>query len=431
MINSIVQHLARTTAFVSVAVFATTSHAAATADSPNFADKSDWPTDVQKTAYFKEAWPAAPLMVWARTEKTGQDTDPKDPANWLLDGKPATTAPDENTDVRFPEGSFVRIKGKANLRTRHLTIASGVSIPKSLTLTPFGNVWIQGSGLVEEMGKFTGEKHTFLRNDKADFRMRGAGLANKIMFNKAKDVSVEVIGTILSFDELSVISGDLVVGPEAEIAPGNRSIQNIYPDARLILMSGAKFHKRGNQTDSNDLVVAGELLAGTPERPLTKDCFLGLSSKSKGKDSENGRPVGGPNDYGMVVRPDGTVRVTSSDPKTARLVITWNGLSSAKFEGAGEPATQPLTVDLVLQGKISLEGVMFDHILKGGIHVTDPAAAKSWKATFGDHNEGKPEELLSKIDEPINPKLEVSMASVPKPYSEQEEDDKAKDPTLD
>ena len=400
-----------------------------TAHDPRYGQSQLWPADVEKTAYFRQVWPKAPVLVWARADTPASETEPRDPANWLLNGRPAPYAPDANADVHFPEGSVVKLREKTTLIVRHLTVGSGVRIPKALAIRPTGNVWIKEHGKVEEVGAFHGENDVFVRNDNKDFNTREAALANKILFNKAPGASVEILGIVKVHDEVSVMCGTLIIGPRAALVPGNRSVQLVYPDARLVLMSGAKFHKRGNQTWAHDLVVAGELLGGTPDRPLTEDCTVALSWKRQGRGSDDVHRAGHPDDHGLIVRPDGKLRVHSADPDKAHLVITWNGLKS---DSSGEPedlgaldhkrlAEMPRKVCLALQGDISLDGVRFDHVQKGGIKMPDPSIRREWAIAFGQHNEGAPDELFSVLPEPLNPRLQFGAADPPKPYSQQTE----------
>jgi hypothetical protein len=392
------------------------------AHNPCYDRKDLWPEDVQKTAYYKETWPKAPLYVWTVPgDKSGKGpaTDPRDPANWLVDGKRPSAPPGEDCDVLFPQGSGVRLQEDVRLSVRHLTVGEGVRVPKPLKIRPLGNVWIKPGGRVEEVATFGGPKNVFLRNDNRDWLSQGAGLANKIVFNKPIGASIEILGAVKAWDEIGFFCGTVIVGPDAALVPGNRSVQCVYPDARLVLMSGSSFHKRGNQPYSNDLVVAGELLAGTPDRPLTRDCTLGLSFKTKGQAGIVNNPnPGGANDYGMVVNPGGKVLVYSADPKKARLVITWNGLNSNQHQEAGGPDSTPRHVDLVLQGRVDLDGVLFDHIRAGGILVADSAVRGRGVLAFGDHNEGGPDQLFKVLEKPVEAKLVYSSASVPKPASQ-------------
>lgn len=395
----------------------------ATADKPRFEDKSLWPEDVQKTAYFKETWPKAPLYIWATTVKDGKATDPKDPANWTVDGKPATAAPGELDDVLFPVGSVTRLKENASLSVRNITVEKGVRVVKPIQIKPLGNVWIKAGGCVEDMSTFYGAKNVFLRNDNRDIAQDKAAIANKIAFNKPIGSSIEIIGTVMSWDEMGFFCGTVVVGPDAALVPGNRSTQPIFPDAQLVLMSGASCHKRGNQPYENDFVVSGRFLAGTPERPLTRDCTLGLSFKTKGETGvfQQGVDIGGrggKNDFGMVVNPKGEFSVTSADPKKARLVVTWNGLSSAQHKDPHKPDPTSRLVDLVLQGKVVFNGVCFDHIRTGGILIGDPSIAKQGGISFGEHNEGKPGDLFKTLEKPIEAKLEFGSAAKHVPVSQ-------------
>ena len=403
------------------AVSVAASAAEPTAHQPAFNETSLWPEDVQKTAYAKETWPAAPLYVWAATGKNGAETDPKDPANWTVDGKTASAPPDQHADVLFPTGTSLRIQDNDNvsLTVRHVTVSANFTVVKPLWLKPLGNVWIKAGGSVAQMGNFTGPKNVFLRNDNRDFRKGNAAIANKVVFNKPVGSSLEIIGTVMAWDEMGFFCGTVVVGPDARLVPGNRSSQPVYPDARLALMSGASFHKRGNQPYEIDLVVSGELTAGTPERPLLRDCTLGLSFKTKGeKGLVDNSSLGSPSDVGMVVNPQGKFLVHSADPQKARLVITWNGLSSRQHEKSEEPDPISRTIDLVLQGTVARAGIHVDHVRVGGIHLADQTLRTTGAFTFGEHNVGKPDQLFTLLEKPLDAKLVFSAAAAPVPASQ-------------
>jgi len=409
-------------AFIPLLMNSMAAFAEPTADKPEYSDKDLWPGDVQKTAYAKEVWPIAKLFVWNVTAKDGKETDPKDPANWTVDGKPTALPPGDRDDVIFPTGTVTRLKENVSLTVRHVTVGKGVRVVKALRIKPLGNVWIKADGSVEEMGSFTGPENVFLRNDNRDFSRTQAAIANKIVFNKPVGSSIEILGTVMSWDEMGFFCGTVVIGPDAALVPGNRSTQPVFPDAQLVMMSGSSCHKRGNQPYENDFVVSGQFLAGTPERPLTRDCTLGLSFKTKGETGTiPGVSVGnwgGKNDYGMVVNTKGVFSITSADPKKARLVVTWNGLSSAQHKDPHMPDPTRRFVDIVLQGKVSLNGVCFDHIRKGGIHISNPTVAKQSGILLGEHNEGKPAELVKVLENPIEAKLQFSSASIPVPASQ-------------
>ncbi len=394
----------------------------ATAHEPHFDDKALWPGDVTVTDYYRQSWSDAPVMIWTKTGDAARDADPQDPANWLIDGRPAERLPDESTDIVFPSGKYVvgayKYKG-AGWSARHVTIGSQVIC--GVSIQPAGNVWIKKDGLTSMMSRFTGDRNTFVRNDNNEFNSRNAKLANKIVFAKTKESSVEVVGTIGSWDELSLLSGTLIVGPGSKVVPGDRSIQCVFPDARLVLMSGSKFHKRSNQTWSTDIIVSGSLWAGTPERPLTTDCMLGLCFKAKGDEKlvPERAKAGSPDDVGLLVRPEGGMRVHTADPNRARLVITWCGLKIkdneiADLDGlsAEQLRARPEKVDVVLQGDLKLDGVNFDWMRKGGIMMAEPTLLRQWTWSFGRHNAAEPSELIAAVEGATEAKLRVGMGQV-------------------
>lgn len=378
------------------------------AHAPQYDQPGLWPEDVQKSDYFKEVWPKAPLYVWAA--KGAAKIDPKDPANWTVDGQPATKAPDQDCDVLFPSGAVTKLGDeRVGINVRHVTICDGVRLAWGFGIKPYGNVWIQEGGSIHNLNSPSGPKNVFLRNDntakvKAGKRNEGAFICNKITINKPVGSSIEILGAILTGDEMVVVSGTVIAGPGSEVMPGNRSVQCIFPDGRLVLLSGSSFHKRLQQSHSTDLVVSGQLWAGTPERPLTRDCTLGLSWKAKGDQSQvppRGNP-GSPNDRGLVINPQGSLLVHSADPAKARLLITCHRLH--------EPGvTKPDFVDVVLQGTLDLKAVHFDRMLKGGIQLANEEVRKKGVFTFGD-NQGAPDELFAVLPKPFNAKLLVGMA---------------------
>ena len=389
------------------------------AHDPQYSNPGLWPEDVKKTAYAAQIWTKAPLYVWAVTTKTGKETDPKDPANWTVDGKPAKNPPGENDDVIFPSESVISLKENTNLIVRHLTVEPKVRVVKALRIRPIGNVWIKQGAIVDEIANFSGTYNVFLRNDNRDWRKGGAGIANKIVFNKPVGSSIEIIGAVLAYDEMGFFCGTVIVGTDSILLPGNRSSQPIYPDAKLILMSGATYHKRGNQPNEPDLVVSGTIQAGTPDRPLKRDCILGLSFKTKGTmQVSNHYPAGSPNDYGLIMNQSASLLVYSTDIQKARMIITWNGLGSYAYKGAGDPDPETRYVDLVLQGNVNLSGVHFDRMLRGGILIGDPSFSKQSGISFGEHNQGKSNELFNVLEKPITAKLVYSAASAVKPASE-------------
>jgi len=409
---------------------------AAKAHDPHFSDPTVWPENLQvgKAAYAKETWPKGRVLVWANTgPAANKNADPADPANWLEDGKPATKLLDGNCDLVFPASrTRYEVKSqKSRVQVRHITVESGCSVWWGIGHA--GNTWIKkgadygGNG--QGSGSCTGAKNTFMRNDTG----KPAMLANGLHIGKAKDASVEFIGDPFgAYDDMTFDGGTVIVGPDCTILAGDRSTQAIYPGSRLILMSGAKFTKRAVMVgNDSDMIICqdGALWAGTPERPITRDCFVALSWKTR--ERANGvvkdlaaqhdgvypyqgpaRPgaaqkfpvdwhlrhnfgIEHPNDVGMVVLPGGRIEVASADVKKARLVFRANRLppDSAHFT---EDIVKgiPHKIDVVFLGPTVLSGVEFRDVNKGGIMLADPAVRQKWtNVTFGEGNDGGPDEL--------------------------------------
>ncbi len=384
------------------------AYAKATAHDPHFEDKALWGRyDVERSRYAKQKWPKAPVMVWARTDEKRFQGNPLDPANWLIDGKPATHPPNKNVDVVFPDGKYtVRASDRGAIPGRHITVGSGVFLATQVNVHATGNVWFK-RGSNAGGGSWSGTNNVFVRNDNTDYTSRGCLLANKIVINKAEDASVEFIGVGRTNDEFAVQSGTFIVGPDSQFCPGDRSMQYVFPGARLVLLSGARFHKRNNQYARTDLVVGGELLAGLPDRPLARDCTLGLSRKSKG--SGDGR--GQPGDVGLLIEPRGKLHVYSADPRKARLMITHHNLQDGSWNPEHDGVKQkiPPRTDVVLQGDLKLDGILFDQIRAGGVKMPDPSIMKDWAVFYGSHNDAAGEALYTKLTKPYTVRVDLGV----------------------
>jgi hypothetical protein len=150
--------------------------------------------------------------------------------------------------------------------------------------------------------------------------------------------------------------------------------------------------------------VAGALLAGTPDRPLTKDCFLGISFKNKKKDPAR-KLRGSPHDYGLVVLRGGRLAIHSADPSKARLVIGWHRQPRSSGVG-GDPRNVPRKIDVVFLGDVRIDGIEFNDVRRGGILLPDPAVGAKWKHVFyGDNNAAEGQELYRRYDGPAKFKL--------------------------
>ena len=388
----------------------------ASAGDPHFDDRNLWPEGIEKTAYVKQTWPKGRLLVWAHPGSKDRHIDPTNSNNWLENGKPAARLFDSDTDLLFPDAEEKYHIGykRGAFNVRHVTVGKNASVSMQ-TMIANGNVWIKKGGRIIWLEGFSGSRNTFARNDNREGSF--IRISNKLTISKSKGASVEIVGCFDTGDDLNLHSGTMIIGPDSTFMPGDRSVQGIFPEAALILMSGSRFHKRGNQHWNNEMVVAGKILAGTPERPLTKDCFLGLSYKAKEritKEALGGRHPGRPDDYSLVILPDGMLSVHSESPKKARLVIGYHGRTVRVGWGQDaytkpeppELKALPHKIDMVLLGDVRLNGVMFDHILEGGILLRDLDIVKKWQNIFyGRNNAAAPDSLYKLYDGPTEFKL--------------------------
>lgn len=394
-----------------VAAIATGGAPLGSAHEPRYENASLWPADVMKAAYAREQWPKARLLVWAKPGQSARDgTDPK---CWLEDGKPAARTFDANTDLLLPDADknyWVAIQGRKYQPApcRHVTIGKGAGLVWQHSAG--GNTWVRKGGSLQYLDSFVGDKHAFCRNDND----KPINLVDHLYVKKAGGASVEFLGPFSTDDELSVQSGTMILGPGSEFAAGDRTTVTIQPEASLVLLSGSYFHRRHNCDWGRDVEVTGKLMAGTPQRPLTMDCRIGLSYKSKGvfQGTKRDARMPAPDDYGLFIAPSGLLSIHSTDPKTARLVLNCAEmehdaaqvriLGEKTGDGAGLLAKLkglPHKIDAALLGKIEMDGILFDDMRNGGIRLLDPSVRLQWKNVFyGERNEGKPDDLCKRFE---------------------------------
>ncbi len=384
----------------------------ATAHEPHFDDRGIWPEWVKQTEFVQVKWPEARVLVWKHVGTTTRGADVSDPANWLENGEPAKTGPDENTDIIItsgPDGAKTFLAGKASLHCRHFTVGSNVGAFLK-TVSPHGNVWIKKGGSFHQMHP-NGDSHVFWRSDNEPAN----NVANKITLNRSPETTIEWVGNWKIGDELDLFSGTFIIAPGSTFMPGDRSTQHIYPDAKLVLTSGSAFYKRDNQYWGHDMEIEGQLWAGTPKRPLTEDATLGLSFKAKGNAKGHAKQgdfvshLTNEGDRGLILYRPGRIVVHSDEPSKARLVFTWRGFGENRPSKAEEPAVvaaMPHGIDMVLIGQVDFKGVEFRHVLEGGIVMPDPAARSAWKnVTFGEGNFAKDDALFSRYEGSIDAEM--------------------------
>jgi hypothetical protein len=355
-----------------------------------------------------ETWPPARLLVWAHPGQGGNRRKGTDPNNWLeyaspqdykagVAGKIPATLPDPNTDILLPEAQEAYKVFLRDGRVRHATAGRNSEL-RMFHGYASGNIWAKDGARIEING-VSGNKHTFIRSDTEDETNDLGGDWN---CSKDKDASFEFIGKFEIADRCFVKSGRMILGPGSLFKSGGPRNHRapVFPGAELVLLSGATFSKTANQGMNLDISLGGTLLAGLPRRPLTKDCFLALSYKPRGKSGNTASFAtdARADDRGMVVLEGADIRVHSSNPRKARLVIHWHGL--VEKEDDEEILAKNGTVhriDMVILEDIQPNGVMFDHFHKGGIQMKNPDSRLKWKNVFyGEHNEAAPDELFKK-----------------------------------
>jgi len=381
--------------------------AAPSAHNPCFQDKALWPNLDGKEAFPKEAWPKARLLVWGHPGKDcrgGTDLSPQLARNWIDagTGRPADSLPDKETDVLIPASDtpYTVVSdwgtGRMDIFFRHITVGRGAHF-RVEHYECWGNIWVQEGGMLgsHHATSHKGTRHTFVRNDNpytADKRQRKNAIAQYILVNKPRDASVEFLGHVQCTDEMVVNEGTAIVGPGSTLEPGPNSIQTIRPGAALVLLSGAFFGKHTNShLGQADVVVAGRLLAGTADRPLTRDATLGLSFKAYDAADR----------VGLLVEEGGRLQTHSTDPKQARLVIRWHGKEPylPRQEHRDQWGSLPKEIALVVRGEAALDGVEFHNLRKGGIRLADPSVRAAWRnVVFGPDNATLPDELFARYE---------------------------------
>jgi hypothetical protein len=403
----------------------------------------EWPNepsaDGVKPPYTTETWSKPKrLIVWAKPGTSGRFDEPN---NWLANGSVAKTLAstavwsgpawgrkkqtaelDKDTDILFPAaGKDYQVRGRSGAYlARHMTIESHAFFSHNLK-GGYGNLWVAQTGRLDGGGCafLRGSKHTFFLNGvrrkpgPVDWTtIEAKHFARKWILRKdSPEASMEFIGSIGSGDETHIVRGRGVVSENSSIMIGARCCQTVRREASLVLTSGAVLAKHSNQLHKQDMLVGGELLAGTPERPLTSDCYLGISFKDHKAlfAGDMWKQVGKERGFfGFEVVAGGTIRVHSTNPSKARLVFACHQKEGAgdsgRVPGKQDPKRQaydnlPRRINMVIwtDADVELNGVVFNDIEQGGIRLEDMSIKDSWKnVVYGDNNGGSPEELFMK-----------------------------------
>jgi hypothetical protein len=402
-----------------------------------------WPDEPPKTGfeppYTMEKWgPPKRLLVWRNPGETGRFDEP---SNWLENGEPMTRMEahhyevekgrgvesrgdatlDAETDIIFPYAEErYGVKGvshhqRGSYLCRHLTVENNASFGHNLA-GGFGNFWITREASFSGGGcaVLRGTKHTFLscgeRRAKGTVsgpqEMAGIetkGFARKWILRKDDpNVTMEVIGGVGSGDETHTLRGTLVISENSSVLFGARCVYNVREEGVLQLQDGAVFSMIGNCTYRPDMVIRGKLRAGSPERPIERDCYVGLGFKDVEDSLKNKHHARAPKE-GLLASPGSEMLIFSKDPEKARLVFTFHGREGNGERGVPKHGEQrenydalPRKMSMVLCGNALLNGVAFDYVRKGGIQLARPGLFRRWKnVVFGEHNDGGLKDLVT------------------------------------
>jgi hypothetical protein len=373
-----------------------------------------------RPAFETETWPATRKLVWADPGKGGAMNMPK---NWTEGGKPAVKPPDKDTDLDLPDSDTPYVvapasSGRPLAACRHLTIgrnAAMVGPDRSGTFEVWGNLWVKTGGMVHYVN-IAGTKNTFARMDGAEYPVEGdqaiyrftdrikdrnnpwafhsrTHIHHKMMVTKFEGGSVEFLGKMGIGDELYVCRGKMIIGPDAEFRYNGvtgKGTFEVFDGATLELQSGATLATYFNESAHNVFQVSvykgGTIQAGSPERPIAKDAYLLLGF---------GRKATGSGAAGLYSAEGSKIRVYSSDPAKARLVLS-SITSRADFrDGKGKLIGKPeeaasgdkAGIEMHLAGDVDLDGVLFDYVRAGGIRMKDVQARANWSpVVYGGHN---------------------------------------------
>lgn len=374
-------------------------------------------------AYETESWPAGRALVWANP---GQSGALGDVTQWQdARGQPASEPPDRHTDIFLPPAATLyTVSGNRKNQVRHVTLEANAKLTGGHRneVEIWGNTWVKPGGLIKYVAA-VGDKHTFFRLDDGVFPLPQNGhayqhptrrlpeaqqsrtqISHKFQVCKYGTASVEFLGNLGVGDEVMIQHGKLILSGDFRYSGvTSKGAFEIYDGGILELQSGARvapFHPVNNKHVFNlNIYRNGVLQAGSPERPLTRDAHLLLGF------GDNTRP----GHTGLYAALGSMVRVYTTDPEKARLVISAT-LSVPDFHnGSGKLIGKPDTpaagkngIALQLAGDVQLDGVHFDYLCEGGLALAQPETRRAWRhVTFGPHCAGPETALVTELS--VNP----------------------------
>ncbi|MEM1221515.1 MAG: chitobiase/beta-hexosaminidase C-terminal domain-containing protein [Verrucomicrobiota bacterium] len=371
-------------------------------------------------AYKTEVWPEARKLFWANP---GQDGKMKDPANWRTEsGAIAEKGPDRNTDIVLPASDTIYdVEGSRRIAIRHAVVESGARFGGASrnSVEVWGNIEVRPGGRVLHVA-IRGTKHTFVHLEEADFPDAENGqrlahptdrvtvenqcrsqLAHKFQIAKVGRASVEFIGNIAISDEVMLQKGKMIVSGDFRWSGiTSKGSLEIYDGAILEIQSGgrvAPFENSNTKAVYNlNVYRNGTIQAGSPERPLTEDAYIMLGF------AENDIP----GRSGLYAGLGSMIRVYTSDPENARLIVTSITSDPEFHSGVGKLVGDPDTkakgktgITMQLAGDVDFDNTVFDYVSKGGIGLADPSQKERWSnVSFGPHCAGPEDALFSKLE---------------------------------
>lgn len=398
----------------------------ATAHDPQFNDREIWPR-LSGREYFvtKQQWPKARLLIWTKPGMVAgpkgrqQPADFANAANWLeyasaadavagKGGQPAKEPPDADTDIVFPDSATPYNVRMTEQSCRHLTVGRN-AIVEGLHNRVTGNIWVKFAGAFSNMRNLRllgAKRHTFYRVDRIQSfeenqRYPAADKFNdkfpggispdfEYLFVDRAEGSVEMLGTIVTRDDFAIVSGTAILGPDSDLCLGGLSTTpTVYTKGTLVMMDGSRYTRTHNEPGSATMIFQGQLLGGLPERPLTRDCFLGFDPF----------PGGHP---GFLFH--GSVAVNRAPGSQASIVAYWPdfkrylGGKGGVRSAADDWASMPKKGAVFIGRNATLNGLRLEDLARGGVILED-ASTRSRLAgvAFGARNDAAGDALF-KVD---------------------------------
>ncbi|MEX0653434.1 MAG: hypothetical protein WD534_06295 [Phycisphaeraceae bacterium] len=386
--------------------------------------------------YADESWQRKPLIVW---RYPGQDGNAMQASNWLNErGEPLGESPwrEPAGRGRNPEGAFdgdilLPAAGKpygaiqpghrdhlSAFAVRHITVEKNASY--NIRYTIKGNLWIKHLGHIGDgtqtggLGSRETNKHTFARfsGDRPGHGRAGAAgyglhtspdrghISHWVRIDTGETGSLEIIGDCGgASDRTSLQQGTLIVSTDSHLGNGPRASFYTEPDTTLVLLDGASIGcpDRVLRSHRSTAGIAGTLMFGHPDKPLTRDLRFALTLYNRDQIDSTVSPSQRTTGASIVLGESGSMVIHSTDPTQAR-VIFCPPPEDAPYSNyaVGERANgrpMPTGIAAVFRGQTDFNGVVFEGFHEGGI-VVHSDARQRWQNVSFEDNLAEPEQLF-------------------------------------